>query len=75
MSTREKKYGVIAEWRDEAPLVMETIPLDYFKARARAEDFLKSPRVIRVAVFEMRHAWGNKTMLPETENTENEELF
>jgi hypothetical protein len=64
----EKIYGVMAEWKDEGPLVMESYLLTYDKAYERMQSLLKEQRIIRVAMFEAVYAYGNKTLIPEKQS-------
>lgn len=60
----EKAYGVIVEWKDEGPLVMESQLMTYDEAYNRKATFVDDKRVIRVAMFKAIHISGNETLLP-----------
>lgn len=60
-----KGYGLIVEWKSEGPLIIEGKPMTYHKAREKAQKFEDNPKVIRVAVFEIKGGyWGNDTLIP-----------
>ncbi len=63
--TDVKIYGVIAEWKEEAPLVMEGYLTTYDKAHARMRDLAQRPNVIRVAMFKAIYATGHNDLVPE----------
>lgn len=63
--TDQKLYGVIVEWKEEGPLVMEGHLATYDKAHARMRDIAKQPSVIRVAMFKAVYETGNNTLIPE----------
>lgn len=64
MAANDKIYGVIVEWKNEEPLIMEGNPMNYEQASKRMTQFLESHRVIRVAMFEMVYSIGNKSLIP-----------
>ena len=67
MSDDPKIYGIILEWKNEAPLLMESMPLTLEEAHKRLDSALKNPNVIRGAVFKAEYATGNKALLPTTQ--------
>lgn len=60
-----KKYGVIFEHKAEQPIIFETKPMSLDEARERMQTLLADSRIIRVAVFEMKYAIGNETLVPQ----------
>lgn len=60
----EKAYGIILEWKDEQPLVMEGAPMTYEQAYNRMKQAVGDSRVIRAAMFRMTCVSGNETLLP-----------
>jgi hypothetical protein len=63
--TDEKIYGVIAEWKEEGPLVMEGALSTYDQAHARMRHLGQRPNVIRVAMFKAVYEYGNTALIPE----------
>ena len=59
-----KIFGVMLEWKTEQPLIMEGVPMTYDQAVARMKSMCSDPKVIRAAVFEMKYADGNETLIP-----------
>lgn len=64
MSEDAKIFGIIVEWKNQAPLIMEGEPMDYEQASSRMKHFVNDPKVVRVAIFRAIFADGNKTILP-----------
>ncbi len=60
----EKIYGIIVEWKDECPLIMEGYLASHDDAYRRMKDCMADTRVIRVAMFKAVYEAGNKTLLP-----------
>ncbi|HEX3747642.1 MAG TPA: hypothetical protein VHW09_27090 [Bryobacteraceae bacterium] len=65
MNDEPKKYGVMAEWKEEGPLVMEGPLLTLDAARARMGDLAGRSNVIRVAMFKVIYEGGNNTLIPQ----------
>lgn len=64
---QEKVYGVIVEWKEEGPIVMEGKLSDYQSASDRMKKCAGDPRVIRVAIFRAIYEIGNETLIPKGE--------
>jgi hypothetical protein len=60
----DKLYGIICEWKNEGPLIMEGKPMTYEETYKRMEMALKESRIIRAAIFSMDYESGNETLLP-----------
>lgn len=60
----DKIYGVIAEFKAEGPLIMESYPMNYDDACKRMKALSADPNVIRVAVFKAAWVIGNQTLIP-----------
>jgi hypothetical protein len=60
-------YGVIAEFKDEGPIIMEGYPVDYDTAAERMNSLKQQANVIRVAMFRADYVSGNPTLLPKVE--------
>jgi hypothetical protein len=60
-------YGVIAEWKNEAPIVMENKPMTYTEAYDRMSKLCESNRIIRVAIFSFHYTAGNETLIAKNE--------
>lgn len=61
----EKVYGVIAEWKDEAPIIMECYPMTHDDAHQRMMRLKNESNIIRVAMFQMIFSDGNRSLVPE----------
>jgi hypothetical protein len=61
----DKIYGVIAEWKEEGPLIMEGHPATYDQAHARMRELAARPNVIRVAMFKAIFETGNNALIPQ----------
>jgi hypothetical protein len=57
------KYALIAEWKDEGPLVLEGEPLTHEQAIERMRVLRLDLRVIRVAVGSLAYDSGNPALL------------
>ena len=64
MTDDPKIYGIIAEWKEEAPMVFEGALMTYDEAHTRMRDFASRPYVIRVAIFKAVHAAGHNALIP-----------
>lgn len=64
-------YGVIAEFKDEGPIIMEGYPADYDTAAERMNSLKQQANVIRVAIFRAEYVSGNQTLLPKSESKIN----
>lgn len=64
MKTSSEIFGVIAEFKEEQPIVMEAPLVDYEAATVRMHNLAARSDVIRVAVFKAVYAIGNNTLLP-----------
>lgn len=60
-----KMFGVIVEFKDEGPLIMEGKLSTYDEDSARLTKFTEQNRVIRGAVFLAQFASGNESLIPE----------
>lgn len=67
MNDDPKIYGVIAEFKEEQPISMESPLLNYEKAKERMRAMAARPNVIRVAIFKAVHVDGNETLIPKEE--------
>lgn len=63
MNHDSKIFGIIVEWKEEGPLIMEGKPMSEEDARGRMREIARQANVIRVAVFSMDHADGNETLI------------
>lgn len=63
------KYGVIAEFKNEGPLLMECTPMTESEASDRASKLMLDSRVIRVAVVSLQYRWGNETLAPSDQDS------
>lgn len=57
-------YGLIVEWKNEAPSIMEGKPLNYYEAQRKMQELADNNRVIRVAVFKILYETGNEALIP-----------
>ena len=64
MDEDERAYGVIVEWKTEAPIMFESRLLAYDDAAAKMKEFERDSRVIRVAVYKAVYQSGNESLLP-----------
>lgn len=64
----EKIYGIIVEWKDEGPLIMEGYLASYDDAFKRMKTCSSDNRVIRVAMFKAVYESGNQLLLPKESN-------
>lgn len=64
---QDRVYGVIVEWKQEQPLIMESRLLNYEEASEKMVAFCARPEVIRVAIFKASYETGNETILPKQE--------
>ena len=64
-----RRYGVIAEFKTERPLIMESYLLNYEDARKRMMALAGDPKVVRVAVFVAEIVQGNASLMPTPEQT------
>lgn len=64
-----EKYVVIAEYKDDEPLVFETYlsAAGYDACYERMNTFANNPRVVRVAMAKLVHVSGNKSLIREEE--------
>lgn len=65
MQDTDKIYGIVTEWKDDAPIVMEGGLMTREAAYQRMNDFKKRADVIRVAMFKAIYETGNKTLIPQ----------
>lgn len=63
MNPNNKTYGIIVEWKNEGPLIMEGKPMNYVNAHDRLDSLVCDPRVIRVAIFHTHYVTGNETLI------------
>ncbi len=58
-------YALLVEWKNEGPIVMESIGSSTSLARVseRASDLQSHPRVIRTAIVRLKYFQGNELML------------
>lgn len=62
--TNMKTYGIICEFKDEAPIILECKPMTSEEAYQAKQRFLVDQRIIRVAIFIMTYVSGNQTLIP-----------
>jgi hypothetical protein len=62
-NNRDGLFGVIAEFVDQGPILMESEDLSYDAAFKRAEQ-LKGQRAIRVCIVALSYENGNATLCP-----------
>lgn len=58
-------YGLIIEWKQEGPLIMEARPMTLAQAHEKMREICNAPQVIRAAMFSMAYETGNETLIPE----------
>lgn len=63
MSNDPKIYGVIVEWKQEGPLIMEGKPMTCAEADFRMRELASMPTVIRTATFKIAYHFGNETLI------------
>jgi hypothetical protein len=64
-----EKYVVIAERKDEEPLIFETYlsAASYEACRERMGVFANNPSIVRVAIARLVYVTGNKSLIREEE--------
>jgi hypothetical protein len=60
----EKIYGVIVEFKTQAPTILEGYPVSYEKAYQRYCDLIHREDTVRVAIFRAVIEEGNESLIP-----------
>lgn len=63
----EKAYGLIIEWKDEGPLIMESKLMTFAEASNAMKSQIGFHRVIRICIFRAECRRGHEGLLPPKE--------
>lgn len=63
MTNHDCVYGLIIEYKNEGPLIMEGKPMDYEVVYERMRVAMQASNVIRVAIFKAVYETGNERIL------------
>lgn len=60
----KEQYGLLVEWKQQAPILMEGERTDYGSVYEAYQRMLQQPSVIRLCIVKLIYAAGNESLCP-----------